>query len=66
MRYDWHDGGWGFGPWVAMGVMMLIFLAAVAAVVVYVLRNPVSRSSGEAVASSSGEAMRILDERFAR
>ena len=38
--YDgWHDGGWGPGAWIIMGLMMLAFWGLVVGVVVYVVRN---------------------------
>jgi len=65
--YDgWRDGGWGPGAWIAMGLMMLAFWGLVAAVVVYVVRNVGHRPSGPAASAGPDEALRILDERFAR
>ncbi len=67
MMYDgWHDGGWGPGAWIAMGLMMLAFWGLVAAVVVYVIRNVGHRPPGHPAATEPDEALRILDERFAR
>lgn len=66
--YDWHDGGWGPGAWVAMGLMMLVFWSLVAALVVYVIRNLGHRPDTPARAEGPGQdqALHILDERFAR
>jgi putative membrane protein len=68
MMNDWHDGGWGPGRWIAMGLMLLAFWGLIAALVVYVVRNlghrPADRA--DAAARPPDEAMRILDERFAR
>jgi putative membrane protein len=69
MMYGWHDGGWGWGAWVAMGFMMVVFWGLIVAVVVVLLR-----SSGHhhhdgpprPEPRSGDEALRILDERFAR
>ena len=68
MMYDWHDNGSGPGRWIAFGLMMLAFWGLLAVLVVYVVRNlghSREAASGAAVASP-GQAMRILDERFAR
>jgi putative membrane protein len=65
--YDgWHHDGWGPGAWIAMGLTMLAFWGLVVAVVVYVIRNVGHGPSGHAAAAGGDEALRILDERFAR
>jgi putative membrane protein len=69
MMYDnnWH-GGWGWGAWLAMGLMMLAFVGVLVAVLVVVLRSP-TRHAGEPTSEArdrSDEARRILDVRFAR
>jgi putative membrane protein len=66
--YDgWGDGGWGWGAWLLMGLMMLVFWGIVAALVIYVVRSvshrPEASTGGGA---SADQAMCILDERFAR
>ena len=68
MYYDGHDSGWGPGRWIVMGLMMLAFWGLLAALVVYVVRNLGHRSAdpGAAGVARPEEAMRILDERFAR
>jgi putative membrane protein len=67
MMDEWHDG-WGWGGWLAMGLMMVAFWGLMAALVVYVLR-----SSGRHVQCEQrtethpgDQALGILDERFAR
>ena len=69
VMYDsWHDGGWGPGAWIAMGLMMIVFWGLVAALVVYVIRT-VGRHPDPRVGTggpSQDQALRILDERFAR
>ncbi|HZR12194.1 MAG TPA: SHOCT domain-containing protein [Acidimicrobiia bacterium] len=68
MMHDWY-GGWGPGGWVAMGLLMLAFWAAVAAVIVYVVRSTGRTHDAPAPrpqARPEDEALRILDERFAR
>lgn len=68
MMYDWHDGGWGPGRWIGMGLMLLAFWSLIAALVVYVVRNVGHRAAdhGGAGVAPPDQAMRILDERFAR
>jgi putative membrane protein len=68
MMYGWHDGGWGRGAWVAMGFMMLVFWGLIVALVIVLLRSPGHRHVGppQKEARPGDEAMRILDERFAR
>ncbi len=65
MYWD-HD--WGWGAWVGMGLMMLVFWAVVAAFVVVAFRSwghqgpPPSHPQQPL----GDPAMQILDERFAR
>ena len=68
MTYGWHDGGWGWGAWVAMGFMMVVFWGLLVALVVVLLRSPGHRHDGppHGEARPRDEALRILDERFAR
>jgi putative membrane protein len=67
MMYDGHDG-WGWGAWLAMGLMMLAFWGVIAALVVVVVRSSGwrARAPGEAAEQPRDDALRILDERFAR
>ena len=39
MNYGWHHSGWGTGSWVVMAVVMVVFWAAVALVVMMALRH---------------------------
>jgi putative membrane protein len=64
------DGGWGWGSWVAMGLMMVLFFGLLAAVVVVLSRPrerrdelPAARPSAPPPAED--QALRILDARFA-
>ena len=67
VMYDWHAGGWGPGAWVAMGLMMLVFWGSIAALVVYMVRSGGHRHDSHHVDSPrQDQAIRILDERFAR
>ena len=69
MHY-WNDGGstpWGM--WVAMAVMMTIFVLAAAWVVVTLIRHTGSQPTSHQVlpgAADQTSAAAILDERFAR
>jgi putative membrane protein len=70
MRHDWSEQGWTGGRWIVALVMMAVFWAAVAAVVIALLR---SRDHGREAARSASaaepptsSAERILHERFAR
>ena len=67
MGNGWGDGGWGWGAWVFMAIMMLIFFALVAAVLIALLR-PGGWSAGAIPRRADGveDALRLLDERFAR
>ena len=65
MMYHWHDGGWGPGTWIAMGLMMLVFWGVVAFLVVYAVRS-LGRRTPDSGTPPSDPALRILDERFAR
>lgn len=61
---DWYGGGIGWGGWLMMVFAMVAFWAVVAFVVVALFRN-MGRSS-EGHARGERDAMKILDERFAR
>jgi putative membrane protein len=62
----WNDG-WGWGAWIAMGFMMLLFWGVIAAVVYLLVRPPGRREEPRAPKPpSEDEATRILDARFAR
>lgn len=70
MMSGW-DGGWGWGAWLAMGLTMLVLFGLIAAVVVVLLRPPEHRDGSTAARTASpppaeDQALRILDERFAR
>ena len=59
--------GWGWGAWIAMGFMMLLFWGVIAAVVFLLVRPPGRREERPAPKPpSEDEATRILDQRFAR
>ncbi len=72
--YGWHDGGWGWGSWVVMIILMVLFWSAIAAVAVMFFRNwrggyapPVPPPPpGGPVETGPESALRVLEERFAR
>jgi putative membrane protein len=56
---DWGDmSGWGWAGWLMPGLTMLIFLGALAALIVFLARRPAH--------PTPDTAGRILAERFAR
>jgi putative membrane protein len=59
MMWGWDDAGWA--GWLFMSLMMLIFWGGLAAVVVWLIRQP-RPSAGDPKPS----ATQILEERFAR
>ena len=59
MMWGWNDMG-GAG-WLLMALMMLIFWGGLAAIIVWLIRQP-QRSGGDAKPSATS----ILEERFAR
>ena len=64
----WNDG-WGWGAWLAMGFMMLVFWGGIAAVIVALIRAPRHHhheEAGQPAQPPGDHALRILDERFAR
>ncbi len=65
--YGWDGGGWGWGAWLLMAAMMVIFWGVVIAALVTFLRYSGHRRN-EPPSGGDGrdQALRILDERFAR
>ena len=66
----WWHSGWGWGGWLVGGLMMLLFWGLLIAVVVVLVRaaGSAGRPGGPSTRDSQPEAdaLRILDERFAR
>jgi len=59
----WHDAwGWGFGGFVLLILMMGLFWGAIIVTAVWAIRRFSPRDTG----SSPTNAMRVLEERFAR
>ena len=69
MMDRWGEGGGGgWGAWVFMAIMMVMFFAVVATVL-YALLRPRNRAGDAATfpgAAGADDALRLLDERFAR
>ncbi len=59
----WHDGGWGWGAWLATGILMLAFWGFVAWLIVTLARH--SGGTGRATKAGPDGALRILERRFA-
>jgi putative membrane protein len=59
----WHYGNAGWGAWIAMGSMMVVFWGVLIAVGVVLFRS--LRREGPAVPQGQASAQRLLDERFA-
>ena len=60
---DWYDhGGWGWGGWVLMAMLMIVFWTAAVAAVYVLIRSTRQHDTPP----SSDQAVRILDERLAR
>lgn len=67
MHY-WNDGnGVGWGGWLAMAVMMVVFWGVIGWVVVSLIRHNSAHSHpSQPQAAQRIEGIRILDDRFAR
>ncbi len=63
MRYG--DGGVGWGGWLAMVAMMVVFWGAIAWVIVTLIRH-LSSGSPRPLGGAPSGPLQILDERFAR
>ena len=64
MRYG--DGGIGWGGWLVMVAMMVVFWAALAWVVVTLIRHGTATSQAAGPPPQYPDAQRVLDERYAR
>jgi putative membrane protein len=62
----WGHGAWGAGDWLAMSLMTVVFLAAVVALGISLLRSYRGDSARPPEDSSAGKADELLAERFAR
>ncbi len=68
MMHNWNNGGWGWGAWLAMGFMMVLFWGAIVAVIIVAIRSYGHRPEGSPTsgAGTEDDALRVLDARFAR
>ncbi len=67
--YGWDGGGWGWGAWVFMSVFMVVVWGAIITAVVLVVRAVRDHHAPYPPSPSgdgAGQALRLLDERFAR
>ncbi len=61
--YYSHVYDWGPGAWIAMAFMMVVFWGVVVTAIVLLVRGFRTQDDG---APTTRDAVRILDERFAR
>lgn len=66
MMYGWYDGNWGIGAWILMAVVMVLFWGGLAAVVLFILRRPVTAHGSAWLRPAHHDAEKVLSERFAR
>jgi putative membrane protein len=62
----WSNGGWGLGSWLAMGLMMVIFWAAVISLLVWVVRAVSTGHPALPQRRGHRRAEQELAERYAR
>ena len=64
--YGWDGGGWGWASWLFMAMMMVIFWGAVIVAVIAFVRYSGHGHEPPPAGDGKDQALRILDERFAR
>ena len=65
--YGWDGGGMGWAGWLALASMMVVFWGVVIAAVVWFVRSSShQRDERPSAGNGSEQALRLLDERFAR
>ena len=62
----WSNGGWGLGTWLTMGLMMVIFWAAVISLGVWAVRAVSTGHPALPRRRRPGRAEQELAERYAR
>ena len=62
----WSNGGWGLGTWLTMGLMMVIFWAAVISLLVWAVRAVSTGQRALPRGRGHGRAEEELAERYAR
>ncbi len=69
MGYGWNGGDWGWGGWLFMVVMMVVFWAAIIIAVVLAVRYTRQEHrhfTSPTLDDRHDPALRLLEERFAR
>ena len=69
MRYPYYNGGSHWGLWLLMSLAMLVFWGILAWAVVNIVRHNNAHRDGRSqspAGTGGSDALRILDERFAR
>ena len=61
----WYDGGWGWGAWLGGSLMMVVFWGLVAWVVVTLVRHSNATNREPTSDAGPGDAMAVLERRFA-
>ena len=64
----WHQGGWGWGGWILMTIVMVLFWAAVITAIVLAIRYVAGggRDRNQTRAGSARTAEDVLAELYAR
>jgi putative membrane protein len=80
MMWWWDNGGWGLGHWIGMGFMGIFWIAVIIGIIL-LIRHGASRPGNQgqqapptqgqapgpqAPAQPNSQALRILEERYAR
>ena len=80
MMWWWDNGGWGLGHWIGVGFMGLFWIAVIVGIIL-LIRHAASRPGTygppppqtgqqapgpQSPSQASSEALRILEERYAR
>ena len=69
MRYPYYNGGSHWGLWILTSLAMLVFWGILAWAVVNIVRHNNAHRDGRSqspAGTGGSDALRILDERFAR
>lgn len=61
-----HMGGFGWGGWVAGGLMMLLILGAFVTLVYFLVRSGANNQSSSGQNGGRNDALEILKQRYAR
>lgn len=66
MMFGWYGGNWGVVGWIVMAIVMLLFWAGLAVLVVQLVRPRPLTQGDAALRPAHHEAEQVLNERFAR